>query len=453
VSGSGGRRVRFGTDGVRGVANTEVTPEIALAIGRAAVAVGDGDRVLVGRDTRRSGVMLAQAVAAGVCAAGADAVLLDVVPTPAVAHGSARDGVVGVMISASHNPYGDNGIKLFAPGGRKLTDAEQHEVEDRIARHLDRGAGSLATDPTGAAVGTVRSDPGIVAGYADAVLAALEGRDLTGLRVVVDCANGSDSVLAPEVLRRAGAEVQVLAARPDGTNINDGCGSTHPDALQAAVVAAGADIGLALDGDADRLLAVDHEGGLVDGDQLMALCAGDLDDRGRLHERTLVVTVMSNLGLRRAMEARGIRVVETPVGDRHVLEAMARGGFTLGGEQSGHLVFGELSTTGDGLLSGVVVCDLVRRAGRPLGELAADAMTRLPQVLRNVRVGSPLPDVAERLAGPIAAVQERLGDDGRVLLRPSGTEPVVRVMAEATTESAAAAAVADLVAAVEALAG
>jgi phosphoglucosamine mutase len=283
------------------------------------------------------------------------------------------------------------------------------------------------------------------------LLAALEGRTLDGLRLVVDCANGSNSTLGPEVLRRLGAEVQVLSARPDGTNINDGCGSNHPGPLQAAVVASGADAGIAFDGDADRLAAVDHTGSLVDGDHIIALCASDLRARGLLARDTVVVTVMSNLGFRRAMEAGGIAVVETRVGDRYVLEAMADGGYSLGGEQSGHIVFGGLSTTGDGLLSAVVLMDLQVRSGRTLADLASGAMTRLPQVLLNVAVPAPMPDVAERLASQIAAVESDLAGTGRVLLRPSGTEPVVRVMAEAPTAEQATEVAQRLVVAVEQL--
>jgi phosphoglucosamine mutase len=385
-----------------------------------------------------------------VCAAGADAVLLGVVPTPAVAVASAAEDTVGVVISASHNPYGDNGLKLFAPGGRKLTDDEQSGVETVIAEALVPGG---SPGPTGAAVGIVRHDDAALDRYATAVEAALEGRRLDGLRVVVDCAHGADSVVAPRVLTRLGAEVEVLADSPDGTNINDGVGSTHPESLQAAVTASGADLGVAFDGDADRVLAVDERGRLVDGDQIMAMCAVDLHARNRLAGDTLVVTVMSNLGLHHAMRTAGIRVLTTSVGDRYVLEAMAAGGFSLGGEQSGHLVFADHATTGDGLLSAVVLCDLVRRSGRGLADLADASMVRLPQVLRNVRVERPLPDVAEQLAGPVDEANERLGDSGRVLLRPSGTEPVVRVMVEAPTVEEADEVAAALVAAVEALAG
>ncbi len=426
--------VRFGTDGVRGVANRDLTPEVALAIGRAAVRAFGSGRVVVGRDTRRSGPMLESAVAAGIAAEGADAVLVGVVPTPAVALAAAHHGVAGVMISASHNPFGDNGIKLFAPGGLKLDDAEQSRVEDAIAEFLAPGP---HPGPEGAAVGSVSADPDALDRYGRSVADAIEGRTLQGLHVVLDCANGSDSEVAPRVLAELGARVDVLADRPDGTNINLDCGSTHPEALAEAVVRLGADVGVAFDGDADRVLAIDHLGRVVDGDQIMALCATDLRDRGRLAHDTVVVTVMSNLGFRHAMAAEGITVVETKVGDRYVLEAMAAGGFSLGGEQSGHVVFGDLCTTGDGLLTAVMFLDLVRRAGAPLASLAEAAMTRLPQVLVNVRLEGPVPDVAARVADEVAAAEAELGDDGRVLLRPSGTEPVVRVMVEAPTEEVA----------------
>ena len=442
--------VRFGTDGVRGVANQDLTPEIALAVGRAVVRTFPSGRVHIGRDTRRSGPLLESAVAAGVCAEGADAVLLGVVPTPAVAAGSARDAVAGVRISASHNPFGDNGIKVFAPGGRKLTDAEQSEVEAAIADALAPGD---RTGPTGDAVGRTAADAGVVEHYVERVVAVTEGRSFDGMGVVVDCANGSNSQIGPDVLRALGAQVQILSAHPDGTNINDGCGSNHPDALRAAVVAAGADVGIAFDGDADRVLAVDHTGAVVDGDHIIALCATDLRSRGMLSDDTVVVTVMSNLGFHQAMEREGITVVDTRVGDRYVLEAMAAGSYSLGGEQSGHIIFGDLSTTGDGLLSAVVLLDLVRRSARPLADLAAAAMTRLPQVLVNVRVSAPMPDVAERLAGEVAAVEAELSGAGRVLLRPSGTEPVVRVMAEAPTQDQADVLARRLADAVERLAG
>ena len=440
--------VRFGTDGVRGRANVDLTAEMALAIGRACVRVFASPKVMLGRDTRVSGPLFESAIAAGVCSEGADAVALGVVPTPTVAAGSARDGVPGVVISASHNPFADNGIKIFAPGGRKLTDAEQHGVEDAIAAVLD---GDRHEGPSGAGIGSIVTDPTVVDSYADLVIGAMEGRTLAGLKVVVDCANGAASTIGPEILRRLGADITVIADRPDGRNINERCGSTHPQELQTAVVARGADLGVAFDGDADRVLAVDGRGDLVDGDQIIALCATDLQERGQLAQDTVVVTVMTNLGFRNEMAKRGVTVVDTAVGDRYVLEALAAGGYTLGGEQSGHIIFPAHGTTGDGILSAVVLADLVVRAGRPLAELTAGSMVRLPQVLMNVSVSRPMPDVAHRLAGEIASVETELAGSGRVLLRPSGTEAVVRVMAEAPTEAEADRAARRLAAAVERL--
>jgi phosphoglucosamine mutase len=462
--------VKFGTDGVRGVANRELTPELALALGRAAARVLGGDRYAIGRDTRRSGPMLEAALAAGLASEGADVTLLGVVPTPEVAWWSATEDAPAAMVSASHNPFADNGIKLFAPGGRKLSDAVEARLEAELARLTGLAvpgsspadappAGSVDTGrpaPVGAQVGRVGAAPGGHDGYVAAVVASLDGRRLDGLTAVVDCANGSAAVVAPGVLRSLGVDVHVLHDRPDGLNINDRCGSTHTEGLARTVVERGADLGVAFDGDADRVLLVDAAGELVDGDQIIAMCAIDRRARGVLAGGAVVVTVMSNLGFRLAMDQRGIKVVETRVGDRYVLEALEAGDLSLGGEQSGHVIFpafSQLATTGDGLLTALQVLDVVARDGRPLAELAADAMTRLPQVLRNVRVAERDPSLVERLAPEIAAAERRLGARGRVLVRPSGTEPLVRVMAEAPTAAEAGAAVDDLVRAVEALAG
>jgi phosphoglucosamine mutase len=438
--------LRFGTDGVRGVANAELTPELALALGRVAARVLGGDRFAIGRDTRRSGPLLEAALAAGMAGEGADVTLLGVAPTPEVAWWSAREDAPAAVVSASHNPFADNGIKLFSAGGRKLPDAVEERLEAELGALLGGGDGRSA--PTGAGVGTITSTDAH-AGYGAAVAAALDGRRLDGLRAVVDCANGAASVVAPDVLRSLGVDVTVIHGSPDGTNINDGCGSTHPGDLQRAVVGQGADLGIAFDGDADRVLLVDASGELVDGDHLIAVCAIDRHARGALADDTVVVTVMTNLGFRLAMDARGISVVETAVGDRYVLEALDAGGYSLGGEQSGHVVFPALATTGDGLLTAVQVLDVVVRSGTPIGELAAGAMTRLPQVLRNVEVARRDPAILERIAPAVAAVESRLGDKGRVLVRPSGTEPLVRVMVEAPTEADAAAAADELVRAVE----
>lgn len=429
--------VRFGTDGIRGVANLDVTVELAVAMGRAAARLLGGERLLVGRDTRRSGPLLEAALAAGAAAEGVDVVLMGVVPTPAVAWASVDENVPAVMLSASHNPFSDNGVKLFAAGGRKLADDTERAFEAELDCLLadDRPE---RTPPVGAAVGAIGPGADRLLGYAGSVVSSIEGRDLGGLRLVVDCANGAATTVAPHVLRRLGAEVTVIHGEPDGTNINDGCGSTYPSDLQRAVVEAGADAGLAFDGDADRVVAVDHAGTVVDGDQLVAVCALDRHQRGALAGATVVVTVMSNLGLRLAMAEHGIAVVETAVGDRNVLQALESGGFEVGGEQSGHIIFRDLATTGDGLLTAVQLLDVVARSGSRVAELAS-VVHRLPQVLRNVAVAAPVTavEMAERLGPDIAAAAAELGERGRVLVRPSGTEPLLRVMVEAPTEAQA----------------
>ena len=421
----------FGTDGVRGTANGDVlTPELAMALAASAARVLRGERpgrltVAVGRDTRPSGPLLEAAAAAGFASEGLDVELLGVVPTPAVAHACATGAAdLGLMISASHNPMPDNGLKLFGPGGAKLADA----VEDAV----EQGLGAACTRPTGTDVGTVATAPAErTQAYVTSLLATLEA-PLTGLRVVVDCAQGAASHLAPEVYRRAGADVVAVHADGDGARINDGTGATHLEALQSAVREHGADVGLAHDGDADRCLAVtsDTAGAqVVDGDRILAVCALGMRERGLLPTGTVVATVMSNLGFVLAMREAGIEVVQTKVGDRYVLEAMRAGGHALGGEQSGHVVFGGLSTTGDGLLTGLQLLGRVAATGRSLADLAG-VVTVLPQVLVNVRADrsrAEAPDVLEAVAREEAS----LGETGRVLLRPSGTEPVVRVMVEA----------------------
>lgn len=428
--------LRFGTDGVRGPA-ADLDDDLVAALGAAAVEVlGGRDGFVIGRDTRRSGPRIEAALVRGMRSVGARPEILGVAPTPAVAWSAAVQGAPGAVISASHNPWGDNGIKFFAAGGRKLSD----EVEEQLEAALDARLAARTEWSTSLPDGGTDTGSGLLTAWLDAVCASIEGRTLSGLRVVVDCANGAASHVAPEAIARLGAEVDVLHARPDGTNINAGCGSTHPGDLQRRVVEIGADVGLAFDGDADRVLAIDEAGGLVDGDHLIALFARDLRERGRLAGDQVVVTVMTNLGFRLAMQEAGIGVVETGVGDRYVLEAMAAGGWSLGGEQSGHIVFGDLATTGDGLLSGVQLLDLVRRMGRPLSTLARGAMTRLPQVLVNVEVPDRAAELVAAVADAVAVEEARLAPRGRVLLRPSGTEPLVRVMVEAETEGQAAAA-------------
>ncbi len=429
--------VRFGTDGIRGVANAELGAELVLALGRATARALPAQAFLVGRDTRQSGPLLQAALSAGLASEGADVVDLGVLPTPGVAWLCAARQLPGAVISASHNPFTDNGVKLFATGGLKLPGTVEAAVEEELDRVLAADArGPLA--PTGRGVGRLWSDLDAVGGYVDHLVSALEGRSLDGMSVVLDCANGAASAIAPVVFERLGAQVDVIAAEPDGTNINDGCGSTYPQRLCAEVRARGAAVGLAFDGDADRLVAVDHSGHATTGDELLALFAADLSARGRLAGNTVVVTVMSNLGFRLAMAEKGIAVRETPVGDRSVLEALDADGLTLGGEQSGHLVFREVATTGDGILTGVLLLDLLKRVGRPLAELASEAMNRLPQVLLNVRAADPGQVVEnDAVQAEVAEVTAELGDGGRVLLRASGTEPLVRVMVEAAHEDVA----------------
>jgi phosphoglucosamine mutase len=422
---------------VRGVANADLTPELLLHLGRAAARVLGPGPFMIGRDTRWSGPMVAAALATGLAAEGTDVVDLGVLPTPGVAWFSVLENRPAAVVSASHNSFEDNGVKFFTSGGHKLSD----ETEERLEAELDRLlSGTRATEEavTGTAVGRIISQPD-AGPYVDAIVDSADGRRLDRLRIVLDCANGAASEVAPAVFGALGAEVQVLHDRPDGRNINEACGSTHPADLQRAVVRSSADAGLAFDGDADRVVAVDHTGELVDGDQLIAICAIDRKERGLLPDSTVVVTVMANLGFREAMAERGITVVDTAVGDRYVLEALEKAGWWLGGEQSGHVIFRDLATTGDGILTGVQVLDAVARSGRTLAELAS-VMTRRPQVLRNVRVARRQLDDASALWAEVRAVEERMAGRGRVLIRPSGTEPLVRVMVEAPTPEEAEAA-------------
>jgi len=422
--------LRFGTDGIRGVANRELTPELVTGVGRAAVRVlGTTRPFVVGRDTRRSGPMLEAALVAGLCAEGADVLLAGVLPTPAVAELAHAREAPAAMITASHNAYADNGIKLFAVGGRKLSD----EVERNVEHELRDLATAMPSGPEGRGVGVASELRGALDEYVAHIVAALDERRLGGLRVVVDCANGAAFRAAPRVLRELGAHVEVLHAAPNGTNINDGCGSTDPSDLQRAVVAVGADAGLAFDGDADRLIAVDERGEIVDGDQLLAIAAFDLQERGKLRHDAVVVTQMANGGLHRTLRDAGIEVVEVDVGDRNVLDALARRDLSLGGEQSGHIIFPDLATTGDGVLTGALLLDVLDGTGQRLSNLAG-IVQRTPQILRSVPVEDPKRlDNDRNFWRAAQKVQDELGDDGRLLVRPSGTEPVVRVMVEALT--------------------
>jgi len=428
----------FGTDGVRGLANRDLTAELAVDLSVAAAHVlGEvgafADRrptAVVARDPRASGEFLEAAVVAGLASAGVDVHRLGVVPTPGAAYlTAALDADLGVMISASHNAMPDNGIKFLARGGLKLDDELEDQIEQRLQEPWER--------PIGADVGRVGDSHSGVAAYVAHLVETVPHR-LDGLKVVLDCANGAAYEVGPDTFHELGAQVVTIHAEPDGLNINDGCGSTHLQDLQAAVVEHGADAGFAFDGDADRCLAVDAAGEIVDGDQILALLALAARDAGRLAGDTVVATVMSNLGFRHAMEAAGITVVSTAVGDRYVLEAMRAGGFSLGGEQSGHVIMADHATTGDGVLTALHVAARMAATDSPLAELAS-IMDRLPQVLVNV------PDVDKTkvesepvLQGEIAIAESRLGDRGRVLLRPSGTEPLVRVMVEAPTADEAA---------------
>jgi phosphoglucosamine mutase len=432
----------FGTDGVRGVANRELTAELVLALGSAAArrlatprTGGPEGRVvrsvaIVGRDPRASGEMLEAAVIAGLTSEGVDVLRVGVLPTPAVAYlTAAYDADFGVMISASHNPMPDNGIKVFGPGGHKLDD----DAEDRIEELLAQGPG---VRPVGAAIGRVRQAPDALDRYLDHITAAAPAR-LSGLTVVVDCANGAASAAAPRAYAAAGAQVIPINAEPDGLNINDGCGSTHMQQLQAAVVAHRADLGLAHDGDADRCLAVDADGRVIDGDAIMTVLALAMQEAGELIANTLVTTVMSNLGLHLAMRKAGIEVKTTGVGDRYVLEELRSGRFSLGGEQSGHIVMPAFGTTGDGVLTGLRLMARMAQTRSSLADLAAP-MQSIPQVLINVEVADKATvALAPAVRTAVAEAEAELGDTGRILLRPSGTEQIIRVMVEASDEETA----------------
>jgi phosphoglucosamine mutase len=441
----------FGTDGVRGLANRDVTAELALDLGVAAAHVlgtsgefeGHRPRAVVGRDPRASGEFLSAAVAAGLASAGVDVLDVGVLPTPALAHLTGALGAdLGVMLSASHNPMPDNGIKFFAHGGHKLDDKVEDAIEARLEEPWER--------PVGGDVGRISIDRGPAGSlYVEHLVGSIDS-PLDGLRIAVDCANGSASEVGPQALRAAGADVVVINASPDGRNINEKCGSTHPEQLQAVTVASEADFGVAFDGDADRCLAVDHTGALVDGDAIMGMLALGRAADGRLVDTTLVVTVMSNLGLILAMRDAGIRTVQTGVGDRYVLEEMRAHGYTLGGEQSGHIVFSEFATTGDGVLTALQLAAHVVRSGKRLRDLAA-TIVRLPQALVNVRgVDRDRAATDDGVRAAVDAATARLGETGRVLLRPSGTEPVVRVMVEAATQADADAVASELAGAVRA---
>ena len=424
----------FGTDGIRGLANVDLTAELALDVAVAAAHIlvensNDRPRAIVGQDSRASGEFLEAAVVAGLTSAGVDVYRVGIVPTPAVAYLVASTGAdLGVMISASHNPMPDNGIKLFQRGGEKLADDVEALVEARIGEPWQR--------PTGAAVGRVINGDQLVDKYIEHLLSTIDV-SLSGLKVVVDCANGASSFTAPVALSRAGAEVIAIANTPDGWNINDGVGSTHLDFLRNAVLKNGADVGIAHDGDADRCLAIDAAGNEIDGDVIMAILAKGYKAQGKLKANTIVGTVMSNLGFMHAMAESGIEVVTTAVGDRYVLEAMLQSDFNLGGEQSGHVIMRDHANTGDGLLTALQLLAEVKRSGQTLQELSR-VMVRFPQVLINVKnVAKERLASSTAIADAVKAAEAELGSNGRVLLRASGTEPLVRVMVEAQSDAVA----------------
>jgi phosphoglucosamine mutase len=422
----------FGTDGVRGVANADLTPDLALALGRAAgfVLAPDGGTVVVGRDTRLSGPMLEAALVAGLCSAGIDVATAGVIPTPAVAFLTTDERArAGSIISASHNPVDDNGIKFFSNEGFKIPQGTEDAIEELMqAESVDL--------PTGEKVGRAEPLPAAMDRYVDHLLHAIEA-PLDGLRVVLDCAHGAAWHAAPRAFREAGADVVALHAEPDGVRINVACGSTAPEALARRVVAEAADVGFAFDGDADRTVAVDEMGAVVDGDRIIAMSALRMHEAGQLKNDLVVATVMTNLGFHRALRERGIDVVAAPVGDRFVAEAMAERGAALGGEQSGHIIWFQHATTGDGVLTALKVAEMVKKSDQPLSQLG-DVFQTYPQVMINVEVARKAQLAsAEALWAEVAAVEDALGDEGRVLVRASGTEPVVRVMVEASDEETA----------------
>ena len=419
----------FGTDGVRGIAKAHLNAELAYKLGRAAAQYFGREvkspKIIIGRDTRLSGTMLESALAAGICSAGGNAHLLGVIPTPAVSYLTEKLGAsAGVVISASHNPFEDNGIKFFAKTGFKLPDAVEDEIEAIVNQPID-----YTKTLTGSSVGRVIQEPDMAMEYIQHIVACADTK-LNGLKVVMDCANGANSQVAPAILRLLGAQVIPIYDQPNGININNGCGSTHLESLKETVLKYGADVGIANDGDADRCLAVDEKGQEMDGDQIMLLCAMKLKAEGRLKQDTVVGTVMSNIGFHKALKEMGCKTEITAVGDRYVLEKMRKDGYSLGGEQSGHIIFLDYNTTGDGLLTAVQLLSIMKQQNKPLSELAG-LMTRYPQILKNVRVQTKSGwEDNNLIMAAISAGEEELGDEGRILVRPSGTEPLIRVMAE-----------------------
>ena len=423
----------FGTDGVRGVANVELTPELAFKLGRAAATYFGREtttpKIIIGRDTRLSGTMLEAALAAGICSAGGNAHLLGVMPTPAVSFLTPEvKANAGVVISASHNPFEDNGIKFFSKTGHKLPDAVEDEIAELVSLPVE-----CSKNPRGSSVGQVIVEEGLDKLYIDHVIAAAPCK-LNGLKVVMDCSNGANSVIAPVILRSLGVEVVTIFNQPNGININNGCGSTHLEALQAKVVEVGADVGIANDGDADRCLAVDDDGKVIDGDHILYLCGKYLKEQGKLKDDTVVTTVMSNMGLYKAFDKLGIHYEQTAVGDKYVCENMMANGYVIGGEQSGHIIFSKYASMGDGILTSLKMMEVMMAKKKKLSQLTED-LHIYPQVLVNVMVKDKAVAQADAdVQAAISKVAERLGDTGRILVRESGTEPLIRVMVEAETK-------------------
>jgi phosphoglucosamine mutase len=419
----------FGTDGVRGVANTQLTPELAYKLGRAAAQYFGREvmnpKIIIGRDTRLSGTMLESALAAGICSAGGNAHLLGVIPTPAVSFLTEQvNAEAGVVISASHNPFEDNGIKFFSHSGHKLPDAVEDEIEAIVKSDID-----YSKAPSGSSVGQVVVEQGLDQLYIEHILSTATCK-LNGLKIVMDCSNGANSVIAPTILRLLGAEVIPIFDQPNGVNINNGCGSTHLDALKLKVMEYGANVGIANDGDADRCLVVNEKGEALDGDQIMLICAKELMRTNRLKDNMLVVTVMSNIGLHKAFKEMGGQTVKTAVGDRYVLEEMIKHGYNLGGEQSGHIIFSEFAKTGDGILTAVQLLGTMVKNNARLSDLGK-MMVKYPQILVNVRVKDKTGwEENQAIKDVIAKYADQLGDDGQILVRASGTEPLIRIMAE-----------------------
>lgn len=439
--------LKFGTDGVRGEFGAELTTSYVAALARAAAKVLQCKLVVIGRDTRESGSVLEAAIARSLSSLGIEVHLMGVAPTPAIAFAAASSDVVSLAITASHNPYSDNGVKIFGRGGRKLTDEQESQIESELAREMSLG--EITTSSKSQAI----SNPEYLERYRAALVASAPKNALAKLHIALDCANGAMSEVASAVLVALGAKVSVIHSSPNGKNINHQCGATNPGELREFVKKIQADLGVAFDGDGDRLIAIDDSGSIVDGDHLIAISAQEMKRNGTLRNNKVAVTVMTNIGFHQAMKQSAIEVVTTPVGDRSVLIAIQENDLSLGGEQSGHIIYHDLATTGDGLLAAIRLAVLIANSSQVFSKIASNAMTSFPQVLKNIRVAKLAEDVAQIFAAEIATAEKILADDGRVLVRSSGTEPVVRVMVEAREHDIAESVAAKLVAAITARLG